>query len=231
MEAGFVLFGRAHVSVLVAMVVTGATLVWIGRGDRSAKWRRSIRWGLAGILLASKLIGLALSSASFGLSMEASLPMHLCDWAWACAVMALLTVWRTPYELAYFWGLAGTVQAILTPDLPYGFPHPFFFTFFISHCGLVVAVVFLTLGQGMRPGRGSIWRAFGWLQVYVVAAAGVNVLFGANYGYLCRKPLGASLLDHMGPWPWYIATAEVLALFFFVLLYMPFGLGRGRVRP
>lgn len=228
MEGEFVLFGGAHLGVLAAMCVCGAILVWLGRSDGVGIRVRRIRWGLAVILVLNKLLGLGMSWASFGLSMGTSLPMHLCDWAWACAVVALLVRRSTPYELAYYWGLAGTFQAILTPDLPFGFPNPFFFTFFISHCGLVVAVVFLTLGDGMSPRAGSVWRAFGWLQVYVVATCGVNALFGANYGYLCSKPEGASLLDHMGPWPWYILAAEALALGLFWLLYAPFAMGRGR---
>lgn len=226
----FVLFGPAHVGVLGVMCGAAAILVWLARGDRSGGRRRRIGWLLAGILVAGKLAGLGLSWADFGLSAQASLPMHLCDWGWACVVIALIGRWQAPYELAYYWGLAGTFQAILTPDLPYGFPHPFFFTFFISHCGLVVAVIFLTLGEGMSPRRGSVWRAFGWLQVYVVSAMLTNLVFGANYGYLSRKPAGASLLDHMGPWPWYILSSEVLALCLFGVLYAPFALGRGRER-
>lgn len=226
MDGEFRLFGAAHLGVLLAMCGMVVAVVWLGRGADLGGRRRGICWILAGILIANKLVGLCLSWAHFGLSLQTSLPMHLCDWGWACAVVALLGRRRTPYELAYYWGLAGTFQAILTPDLPFGFPHPFFFTFFISHCGLVIAVLFLCLAGGMIPRPGSVWRAFGWLQVYLVVTAVVNWWLGANYGYLCHKPVGASLLDHMGPWPWYLLSAEALALCLFCLLYAPFVIAR-----
>ena len=51
-----------------------------------------------------------------------ALPMQLCDWAMFAVIAALVTLRRGVYEVAYFWGLAGTLQAILTPNLQSGFP-------------------------------------------------------------------------------------------------------------
>jgi len=49
-----------------------------------------------------------------------------------------LTAWalitRSPrvYEVVYFWGLGGTIQALLTPDLLQGFPSAAFVSFFLA---------------------------------------------------------------------------------------------------
>ena len=110
---------------------------------------------------------------------------------------------------------------MFTPDLPVDFPHPRFIEFFLVHCGIVVGVMYLVFGLGMRPVRGSVWRAFGMANVYLVCAAVVNVTCGTNFGYLRAKPAKASLMDVLGPWPWYIGSLVGLALVLFGLLYAP----------
>src|SRR5205823_1337900 len=50
------------------------------------------------------------------------LPMQMCDWAMAVIMIALWTGWPRWFEVAYFWGIGGTLQAILTPNLHYAFP-------------------------------------------------------------------------------------------------------------
>jgi hypothetical integral membrane protein (TIGR02206 family) len=48
------------------------------------------------------------------------------------------------------------------------------------------------------------------------------LISGANYGFLRAKPPQASLLDLLGPWPWYILALDALAVVLFTLLYLPF---------
>jgi hypothetical integral membrane protein (TIGR02206 family) len=147
-----------------------------------------------------------------------NLPLHLSD---VVAMFTPIALWtRKPLlvEILYFWALTASLQAVLTPDLNQTFPSVFYFTYFVTHCGAVVAACLLVFGQkiGLRPG--AVRRAFIATLLMAAVAGTANVITGGNYMYLRAKPANASLLDQMGPWPLYIATAAALALVLFALL-------------
>ena len=229
----FVLFGGLHLLILFTTVALPAALsVLVRRGERAAvaKW---LAGGMAAILAADYVftVSWALHVGKIDYWAKA-LPMHLCDWASIVVIVALLNRRQLPYELAYFWGLSGTFQAVLTPDVHENFPNPLFISFFVSHCGIIISVLFLTWGIKLRPQPGAVWRAWGWSQLYLVCAGVVNWIFrahGINFGYLAAKPPHGSLLDFFGPWPWYILTLEAMALVFYTAFYLPFWIGRQRV--
>jgi hypothetical integral membrane protein (TIGR02206 family) len=147
-----------------------------------------------------------------------NLPLHLSD---VVAMFAPIALWtRRPLlvEILYFWALTASLQAVLTPDLNQTFPSVFYFTYFVTHCGAVVAACVLVFGLKQRPRPGAVWRAFAATLVMAAVAGTANLITGGNYMYLRAKPSQPSLLDHMGPWPLYIATAAALALILFALL-------------
>jgi len=134
------------------------------------------------------------------------------------------------YELAYFWALGGSTQAVLTPELESGFPHPAFVVFFTSHGAVLVAVAILTIGLGLRPRRGALLRTWAVTNALAAIVAGVNWLIAANYMYLCGPPLRPSLYDYFGPWPWSLLTLEAVGTLVLALLYAPFWIADRRRR-
>lgn len=128
--------------------------------------------------------------------------------------------------VAYFWGLSGSLQAILTPDLRQGFPDYWWVKFFLTHCGVVLSVVYLAVTDRVAPTARSVWRVWALTNAYAAIAGLINWGFGTNYGYLARKPMQPSLLDYFGPWPWYILVLEAAALASFFLYYAPFVLAQ-----
>ena len=63
---------------------------------------------------------------------------------------------------------------------------------------------------------------------YAALVGLVDAVTGADYMYLRSKPPTATLLDVLGPWPWYILSASVIAAFLFAILDAPFRLRERR---
>lgn len=214
--------GPGHLTALALTILVPLALAWFARRSPGTRLPHGFAYGLAAALIVNKLAVLRFAHQHGGLDLQTGLPMHLCDWATVAAILALVGRWPLAYELAYFWGLAGTLQGVLTPDLEGDFTEPHVLRFFLSHGGIIAAALYLTLGLGLRPRAGCVVRVLLWTNGYAIAAGTVNALTGANYGYLCAKPDRPSLLDHLGPWPLYLASLEVLALLLFLALNAPF---------
>jgi hypothetical integral membrane protein (TIGR02206 family) len=78
--------------------------------------------------------------------------------------------------------------------------------------------------EKMRPTWKSLGRVMIWMNVYMLAVGGVNALLGSNYLFIARPPETASLIDLLGPWPWYLLSLEGIGLVLFLLLYLPFAI-------
>ncbi|MEO6871196.1 MAG: TIGR02206 family membrane protein [Chthoniobacterales bacterium] len=231
-EPAFRLFGPAH---LVVILLTLAVPIALGIAVRLSGSRRSDR--AAAVCLSLLLVVNYLGYATYLLQRrqlvwQQALPFQLCDWAMVTVIVALLTARRGWSEVSYFWGIGGTFQAILTPNLPVGFPSIRFLSFFVGHCGIVAGVIYLIVARRFRPSLGSIWRTLAWSEVYLAATLLIDHLTKVNYGFLLHRPEAASILDYLSHTHWlYLMELNALALVFFALLYLPFAIGdllRGR---
>ncbi|MES2705420.1 MAG: TIGR02206 family membrane protein [Verrucomicrobiota bacterium] len=218
--SAFKVYGLPHLTVLALVPLTAGLLIL--RARRHPDRVRSQNWALAVFMLALFPIALALGWTQGWLTLENAMPCQLCDVTAACAAVALITRRQRWAEIAWFWGIAGTLNGLLTPTVTDEFPAPAFFLFFALHGGVVISAFYLVFGLRLKPERGAVWRVLGWAQVYFVVASLVNFIAGTNYGYLRAKPPQASLLDVLGPWPWYLLALEGVAVIFFNLLYLPF---------
>jgi hypothetical integral membrane protein (TIGR02206 family) len=216
----FKLFGPAHLGILAA--VPGLAFV-LARAARANAQRAAWIAGILGVLLAiNEAIWYVFVIRTEGWRFPEGMPFDLCDisvWLTAAAAIARRPL---PFELAWFWGVAGASMAVITPDLWEQFPSYPTVAFFIGHGGLVTVLLYLVWARMLRPRPGSMWRALIWANLYAVAMGIFNAVFKTNYMYLCRKPASASVLDYFGPWPWYIFAGEALAIAMFYLLWLPF---------
>ncbi len=185
---------------------------------------------LALLLLAVSGAWLSTTIGARRFSPATSLPFALCDLATLIASAALLTRERHLVELTYFWGLAGTLQSLLTPDLNVPFPRLEFFEYVVAHAGIVCAALVLVVGEGIRPGPRAVRRVFATTLAYTAVVGFVDWATGGNYMYLRKPPGNWTLLTVLGPWPWYIASAAGVAVVLFSLLELPFVLRRASLR-
>ncbi len=100
--------------------------------------------------------------------------------------------------------------------------------YFIGHGTIVAAALLLVIGLRLAPRRGAVIRVLGLTFGLLVLDAGVNLVTGGNYLYLRHVPGQHSLLDVLGPWPLYIASAAGVALVLFAILDLPFAISRRR---
>lgn len=211
-------FSPTHALVLLTIALIAALCVQQGRCQRN--WPRAF---LAFFCLTAYPANLlAMRTLGFELPLDNIMPFHLCDFAALTAGFAVLTGRPLLCEITYCWGLAGTLQGLITPNLPYAFPHPVFWSFFIHHGVIVVVALYLPLAMKWRPRPGVVLRIIFWNQVYFFFALGVNFTFDTNYGFLREKPAGASLLDVLGEWPIYLIWLQILANSLMILLLLPF---------
>jgi len=150
-----------------------------------------------------------------------NLPLQLCDLTVWMTVLACLTKVPAVVEFTYFAGLAGSGMAVLTPDLWTPWPSYPAIYFFVAHGGVLVACSVLTFGRVAELRRGAAWRAFGILATYAAIIGAFDAIFGANYMYLCRRSANPSLLDWLGPWPWYLGGGAAVAMLLFWALWLP----------
>ncbi len=217
-----------HVAALAAMAAVATFSIWAAR-THPGGWIVLFARTLAVLMLAAYLAENIAIVARGTWSLERSLPLQLTDAVTIVAAVALWNLRPLAFELAYFWGLTASLQAVLTPDLDSAFPSLFFFTYFATHCGSVVAALFLAFGCRLVPRQGAVQRVFVATAAFAAVAGLGDLLTGGNYMFLRHKPDTASLLDLMGPWPWYILMAALLALAMFAALDLPFRRRRGEL--
>jgi hypothetical integral membrane protein (TIGR02206 family) len=220
--APFVFFGPAHLTALGIIGLMVVALFGL-RKSVNGTMRKQFRYGLAGLLVMNQIARHLWMVYHNRWSIQWDLPLHLCSIVvWVSAYM-LITKSYQVFELVYFMGIAGAMQALLTPDAgTYGFGHFYLWQFFIAHGSIIIASAYMAIVEGYSPTWASIKKVFVWGNGYMVVVTVINLIIGSNYLYTLHKPHVPTLLDYLGPWPWYILSAEGVALIVCSLLYLPF---------
>jgi hypothetical integral membrane protein (TIGR02206 family) len=226
-------FGVSHWFAIICTVLAAFGMIRLNRSPRvSPLLKQQANAALAVILVlavsADPLLtwlryrGDADPTLAGRLVRETTLPLYLCDVVSLVLAVALITRRPRWVEIGYLWGIGGTVQGLLTPTLYFDWNTPEYYAFFLQHGGVPVAALTLVFGAGSVPQPGTFRRAVLWSWVYMGGVMLLNVLLGANYGFLNGKPGVGTLFDYMGPYPWYLVTLQAVAFSLYGLLLLPF---------
>ncbi len=216
-----------HLWAVAVIAIATAALVAAAR-LRPGPWTTTAGRSLAVVLVGAEVAWwiYLLATHANRAELAYALPFQLCDAAIFVSALALWLRQQLLVEVTYFWGLAGTFQAIITPDLPEHFPAFPFIQYYVAHGGVVAAALLLVVGLGQWPRRQALLWVVPLTLAYAAFVGLLDATTGADYMYLRAKPTSATVLDAMGPWPWYIGSAGLVGIALFVILDAPFRIMR-----
>ncbi|MGG3466919.1 TIGR02206 family membrane protein [Neobacillus pocheonensis] len=219
----FILFSPTHLSTLFSVFFLIIMIYFLRRPLRNQELNFKARTFLAMVLITSE-ISLHMWLWRIGeWTIQYSLPFHLSSISVILSAALLLSRSYQLFEFTYFAGVGSALQAMITPDLSsYTFPHFRYVHFFISHGGIVIANMFFVFVEKYKPSWKSVWRAYLYLNLYTFFVFLLNYFVHGNYMYISEKPVNPSILDYLGPWPFYLIPLELMALITFIFLYLPF---------
>jgi hypothetical integral membrane protein (TIGR02206 family) len=227
----FELFGIPHFAAMGATGLAAICMVSLNRSTRVSDGTKHRINGILGVVL---IIAVTLDpiltwlryreqvDLASRLVRETALPFYLCDVVSVVLAYALIKRKQRFAEIGYLWGMAGTMQGLITPTLYFSWKTPEYYAFFAQHGGVPVAALTLAFGTTLKPQTGAFKRAMLWSWSYMIVVYGLNLLFRSNYGFLNEKPGVGTLFDYMGSYPWYLITLQVVAFSLYLLLLIPF---------
>lgn len=151
-------------------------------------------------------------------SASVSLPLQLC--ALSSILSGLIFFYRRQllFEALVYWGIAGAIHSILTPELVYGHDLFYIAEYYVAHAGILASALYLPMRLNHHIRQGSWWQLWIYTQPVLLIVGLINFMTSANYMYLCKKPMAENPFV-MGDWPWYIIGLELAGLLHFWLIY------------
>ena len=153
------------------------------------------------------------------------IPIHMCSLSGFFIGIFLLTKKRLFFEIAFFWGIGGGINALITPDVTLTFPDPKYVLFFLGHGLLIVNIGYACIALSNRPTLDSVKNGIFFSLAVLPVIYIINLLLGppANYWYLGAKPTeGQSIMDFFPDPPLHIPLLIIIGAFLFLLIYSPY---------
>lgn len=221
MNGSFIMFSHVHLVTLIVLM-TVILLLYLYRKKLKLTPIKSKRLerGIAISLFVIEVLYHLWMAQTDRWGLEHSLPLELCSISLLAAILLLWTGNKHFIDFVLFAGIGGAIQAMLTPDLDMNFPHFRFFHFFYTHAAIILTGLYYVWVKSYKPTFKGVLKALIIVNVLLPLIILVNKLVDGNYMFLRMKPLNGSLLDYLGPYPWYLLSLEAVAFTIFTLLWL-----------
>jgi hypothetical integral membrane protein (TIGR02206 family) len=200
----------------IATAVVSFPLIWL-RNKSETFVAKSGKIIGALLLIVSLLIHIYLIWAGKW-DLRSSLPLQLCSMSAILSGLIFFVPNQLLFELLIYWGLPGAVHSLLTPEMSQGFSPFLYIEYYIAHAGIILASLFLITRMDFYVRERSWYRIFIFTQIFIIGIGFINYAIGANYMYLCQKPIAENPFV-IGNWPWYVLGLELAGLLHFYLVY------------
>lgn len=135
-----------------------------------------------------------------GAEIRNHLPITICGWSAILGGFMLLSKKQSLFDIVYFWVLAGSINALITPAVitDNGPTHFRYYQFWIEHMSIFIAVFYMLFVHKFKINFKSLIKACIAILVMTGVALYVNAnIDGANYLFLATTEAGESALNFL----------------------------------
>ena len=218
MEDKFILFSNEHLITVGIGFISCILLVFLGFfTEKKATFAKIV----AIVVLGVKIAELLFRHHYYGETVAELLPLHLCPIVIILSIFMMFFHSEVLFQPVYFWSI-GAFFAILMPDIRDGMSNFASQSFFITHFFILFSTAYAFVHFRFRPTKVGFLCSFLLLVTLAFIMYFVNNKLGTNFLYVNHPPVTKSLMDFMGPWPYYIFSLAGIDIAISFFMYLPF---------
>jgi len=218
LEDKFILFSNEHLITVGIGFISCILLVFLGFfTEKKATFAKIVAIAVLGIKIAELLF----RHHYYGETVAELLPLHLCPIVIILSIFMMFFHSEVLFQPVYFWSI-GAFFAILMPDIRDGMSNFASQSFFITHFFILFSTAYAFVHFRFRPTKAGFLCSFLLLVTLAFIMYFVNNKLGTNFLYVNHPPVTKSLMDFMGPWPYYIFSLAGIDIAISFFMYLPF---------
>ncbi len=221
----FAPFTLLHFGCLSACAIGWIALVSRGITVRGSTRETPFRRGLAFATIAFNALWTLYRFTPSYFDIDASLPLHACDFAWMFGASAILHGTdrrdgeRLDRTFAYLFGIGLAPLGVIFPVLTDGPDDIDFYAFWLRHFLIPACALVDLLAFGFRTNLRSTFKVIGLTLLLLVPITLVNMKLGTSYFFTGREtPENPTPLDALPPWPLRLVVIAVIGSLWLALL-------------